>query len=161
MLDFAQYLVDPFSRDELPAHFTASALVVDPSGEKVCLLHHKKLGRWLQPGGHFEPIDDGDPLRAALREAHEETALEVRLPNPEAPFPLDLDIHPIPGRPNKPAHEHLDLRYLFLAAGETARFDPEESLGLRFVPWKEALALAGDPALSRLLTKGRSALKSP
>ena len=76
MLAYAETLGDPFSRDQLPAHFTASAVIVDPPGELVCMIHHKKLKRWLQPGGHFEPSDGGDAALAALREAREETSLE-------------------------------------------------------------------------------------
>jgi 8-oxo-dGTP pyrophosphatase MutT (NUDIX family) len=160
MLDYARTLRDPFSRSELPAHFTASALVVDPRGERVCMIHHKKLERWLQPGGHFETDDGGDAAAAALREAREETSLEVRLSNPDG-VPIDLDIHVIPGRPEMPTHEHLDVRFLLHATDVSARFDPAESLGIRFMPWEDALTVAGDSALIRLLSKAQSALKNP
>lgn len=160
MLTYARTLTEPFSRNELPAHFTASALIVDPRGESVCMIHHKKLARWLQPGGHFEPADGGDAALAALREAREETSLEVSLVDPDR-SPLDLDIHVIPGRPEMPAHEHLDLRFLVRAADSAARFDPAESLGIRFMPWEEALGAASDPALVRLLKKGQAALNAP
>lgn len=159
MLEFARTLSDPFSRAELPAHFTASALIVDPAGARVCMIHHKKLGRWLQPGGHFEALDGGDAASAALREVREETSLDVCLANADR-TPIDLDIHVIPARPDMPAHEHLDVRFLLLAADVTARFDPAESLGIRFMPWEEALEVAGDPALVRLLKKGQNALKT-
>jgi 8-oxo-dGTP pyrophosphatase MutT (NUDIX family) len=159
MLTYARTLTDPFSRDEIPAHFTASALIVDPLGERVCMIHHKKLARWLQPGGHFEPADDGDAALAALREAREETSLDVSLVDPDR-SPLDLDIHLIPGRAETPAHEHLDIRFLVRAADSTARFDPAESLGIRFMPWEDALGVAGDPALVRMLKKGQAAVKT-
>jgi 8-oxo-dGTP pyrophosphatase MutT (NUDIX family) len=159
MLEYARTLHDPFSRDELPAHFTASAVVVDPRGERVCMIHHKKLGRWLQPGGHFEPSDGGDAALAALREAREETSLDVALENASGGA-LDLDIHAIPARPETPAHEHLDLRFLVRAADVSARFDPAESLGIRFMPWEEALVQASDGALVRLLKKARNAAKN-
>ncbi len=124
------------------------------------MIHHKKLGRWLQPGGHFEARDSGDAASAALREAREETSLDVCLANTER-APIDLDIHVIPARPDMPAHEHLDVRFLLRAADVTARFDPAESLGIRFMAWEEALEVAGDAALVRLLKKGQNALKTP
>ncbi len=77
---------------------------------------HAKLGRLLQPGGHVEPTDVSLEA-AALREAIEETALELEL-HPTAPRPFDLDIHQIPERPGEPAHFHLDVRYLFIGRGE-------------------------------------------
>ncbi len=57
-------------RETLPGHVTASAWIVDPARTQVLLLHHGKLNRWLQPGGHWE--EDPDLLSAALREAREE-----------------------------------------------------------------------------------------
>ncbi|HEX4527141.1 MAG TPA: NUDIX domain-containing protein, partial [Gaiellaceae bacterium] len=116
MLRLSQELAEPLSRDEPTAHFTASAYVIDETGVRACLVAHAKLGRLLQPGGHLEP-DDASLEAAALREAHEETALEVEL-HPTAPRPFDLDVHEIPGRPGEPAHFHLDVRYLLIGRGE-------------------------------------------
>ena len=72
---------------------------VDEAGERTCLVEHAKLGRLLQPGGHIE-ADDVSLEAAALREAREETALELEL-HPTAPRPFDLDIHEIPERPGR------------------------------------------------------------
>jgi 8-oxo-dGTP pyrophosphatase MutT (NUDIX family) len=146
----AAELEDPFSREQLPAHFTASAVVVDADGARVCLVHHKKLERWLQPGGHVEP---GELMaQAALREAREETNLGVAL-HPRFSAPLDVDVHAIPARVGAPGHDHLDVRYLVLAESGAARHDPNESLALRWFGWDEAAALASDAALVRLLGK--------
>src|SRR5690606_38233131 len=57
--EFARLLddpADPFVRGRLAGHFTASAWLVDRSGRRALLTHHRKLGAWLQPGGHA----DGD-----------------------------------------------------------------------------------------------------
>src|SRR5947209_8110553 len=116
MLRLADELEQPTSRAQSRAHFTASALVVDPSHERVCLVAHAKLGRLLQPGGHVEPTDLTLEA-AALREAREETQLELEL-HPTAPRPFDLDIHEIPERPGEPAHFHLHVRYLVVGRGE-------------------------------------------
>ncbi|HEY7398759.1 MAG TPA: NUDIX domain-containing protein [Gaiellaceae bacterium] len=119
MLRLAAELEQPFSRMQLRAHFTASAFVVDAVVERACLVEHAKLGRLLQPGGHVEPLD-ACLEDAALREAREETGLELEL-HPTAPRPFDLDIHAIPATPDEPAHFHLDVRYLVVGRGEPAR----------------------------------------
>lgn len=115
---------DPFSRATLPAHVTASAVVVGPDG-RLLLHRHRRLERWLQPGGHVE--DGEDPAVAALRETVEETGLVATHPG-HGPVLLHVDEHPGPDR-----HVHLDLRYLLHAdpsrtsgAGEDAgRGGPE------------------------------------
>lgn len=95
-----------------PGHFTASGIVVSPDGGSVLLVAHRRLGRWLQPGGHLE---DGDrtPRQAASREVAEETGV-VDL-SPVGPALLGVDNHPIPARDPEPAHRHLDLRFGFVA----------------------------------------------
>jgi 8-oxo-dGTP pyrophosphatase MutT (NUDIX family) len=147
MLRLAQELADPLSRNERSAHFTASAFVVDEAGERTCLVRHVKLDRLLQPGGHVEPSDISLEA-AALREAHEETALAVAL-HPTAPRPFDLDIHQIPERPGEAAHFHLDVRYLVVGRG-----DPCE--GAAWYP----IGKSGDESVSRLAEKALS-LGSP
>ena len=147
MLRLAHELADPLSRDEPSAHFTASAFVVDETGTRTCLVRHMKLERLLQPGGHIEPSDLSLEA-AALREAHEETALEVEL-HPFAPRPFDVDIHQIPARPGEPAHFHLDVRYLVVGRG-----DPCD--GAAWYPVGDA----GDESVARLAAKALS-LGSP
>ncbi len=157
MRQFAQALPEPFSRSQETAHFTGSAVVVDPGGARVCLVHHAKLGRWLQPGGHADPGDDGDMSETALREAREETGLRVSL-HPGAPRPLDVDVHVIPARKSEPEHRHLDVRYLVVAENpEALAHDPDESLGARWLSWEEASSGTDEPALRRLLEKARQA----
>jgi 8-oxo-dGTP pyrophosphatase MutT (NUDIX family) len=108
---------DPFSRDHFtPGHFTASSFVLSPDRGNVLLIFHSKLQLWLQPGGHFEPSDSGVP-EAARREVAEETGVEqMALGLPEGGL-LDVDIHRIPAHPRRgePAHEHFDVRFLFVA----------------------------------------------
>ena len=91
-----------------PGHITGSAWLVDSKGQRLLLTHHRKLGMWLQLGGH----SDGDPDTAgvALREAREESGLTVALAPDEAIF--DIDIHEIPARKSDPAHLHFDVRYV-------------------------------------------------
>jgi 8-oxo-dGTP pyrophosphatase MutT (NUDIX family) len=124
---------DPFSRGHFaPGHFTASAFVSSADGGSVLLVHHAKLGLWVQPGGHFEP-DDADLLSAARREVAEETGLtELLLPDGGAL--LDVDIHDIPALRGEPPHQHLDLRvHLRCAPGTDLR--AIAGAGVRAVRW--------------------------
>lgn len=138
-------LYRPFDREADPTHVTGSAIVTGPAG---VLLHlHKKLGMWLQPGGHLEPGET--PWAAARREAEEETGLAFE-PWPAAPPLAHLDVHPGGG-----GHTHLDLRYLLAVTGDdTPRPPAGESPDVRWFAWDEAIALA-DPGLAGFLRAAR------
>jgi 8-oxo-dGTP pyrophosphatase MutT (NUDIX family) len=160
MRAFAAELARPFSRQQERAHFTGSAVVVDAAGERVVLVHHGKLKRWLQPGGHAEEADAGSVEATALREAREETGCRVRL-HERAPRPLDVDVHTIPARKGEPEHLHLDVRYLVVAEDpEAMAYDPEESFGAQWLTWDEALARADEAPLRRMLEKARAAARA-
>ena len=142
--------MDPQSRPL--EHFTASALVLDSSGERALLLFHKKLQRWLQPGGHVEAFD-ASFLAAALREGLEETGLPALEAVLERLF--DVDSHPIPARENEPAHTHHDMRFLMRlpdSVDEAQATISAESLGLKWEPLAELAALS-DPSISRMARK--------
>jgi len=155
MRSFVQTLADPFSRHQPTAHFTASALVLDQANHRIALIHHAKLRRWLQPGGHAEPQDNGLMHLTALREAQEETGCEVSLYR-DSPNPIDVDVHLIPARGDEEAHWHLDLRFVVVAQNpEAMSFDPSESLGARWVSFEEALSIIDEAPLRRLIQKGQ------
>lgn len=108
-IDFVNHHEDVFDRHLLPAHVTGSAWVVSPDREQVLLLHHRKHGRWFQPGGHAD--GDADILRVALRECAEETGLDfeqIQLIDSQI---FDVDIHTIPATGDMPQHEHIDIRF--------------------------------------------------
>ena len=107
---------DPFVRERLAGHFTASSWLVSRDGARTLLTHHRKLGLWLQPGGHAD--GDRDLARVALREAQEETGLPGLALEPPV---FDLDRHWIPEHKGVPAHWHYDVRYV-VRAGEDERF---------------------------------------
>jgi 8-oxo-dGTP pyrophosphatase MutT (NUDIX family) len=144
---------DLFARDRWDGHLTGSAFVLDAAGEHLLLLFHRKLERWLQPGGHGEP-GEVDPLVVARREAEEESGIVGLALHPRAPAPFDLDVHAIPARPGEPAHEHLDIRYLFVApVGAEPRIDRAEARGFKWVPLTEAAREGGDASVVRAARK--------
>lgn len=138
-------LADPFDEHAGPVHVTGSAIVVGPRG--VVLLRHRRLGIWLQPGGHIDP--DETPWDAARREAHEETGLDVAFAEWDddgAPPLVHVDVHP-GGR----GHTHLDLRYVL--DGGSADPDPPagESQEIGWFAWPAAIERANDERLQALL----------
>ena len=137
--------------DELadPTHVTASGIVVGPRGTVLHL--HKRLGIWMQPGGH---IDAGEtPPTAARRESTEELGLAVEHPE-SGPLLLHLDVHAA-----ALGHTHLDLRYLLIGRDDDPHPPPEESPDARWYSWDEALAMA-DPALVEALPLARFAYEA-
>ena len=132
-------LADPFDRNADPVHITGSAIVSGPRGT---VLHwHKRLGGWMQPGGH---VDAGEtPWDAALRETAEETGLPVRLPGgPPALF--HLDAHPAG------EHVHLDLRYLVLSPDAEPGPRPGESQEVRWYSLAAAIDVADEALVDGL-----------
>ena len=139
---------DPFTRDRLGGHFTASSWLVDASGRRVLLTHHRKLDRWLQLGGHAD--GDRDLARVALREAEEESGL-VGLRVEPAIF--DLDRHWIPERGNVPGHWHYDVRYVVRAGANEEYVVSDESHDLA---WREIAGIAdagADESMRRMAAK--------
>jgi 8-oxo-dGTP pyrophosphatase MutT (NUDIX family) len=126
----------PLDRDADPTHVTGSGVVVGARG--VLLLLHRRLGIWVQPGGHLEAGES--PWDAARRETEEETGLSVRLVG-AVPVPrlLHVDVH------TAGPHVHLDLRYLLAVEGDDQPRPPaNESQDVRWMGWPEAVAIADD-----------------
>ena len=129
---------EAFRRERLAGHFTASAWVVAADGARTLLTHHRKLGLWLQPGGHAD--GDTELPRAALKEAEEETGLPgLRIESGV----FDLDRHWIPEHKGVPAHWHYDVRYVVRAGADEAFVVSEESHALA---WRDIAELAQEEA---------------
>lgn len=153
VLDFLDGHPDALDRSCEPGHLTASALVVDPADGRFVILHHRKLGRWLQPGGHAD--GDDDLAAVALREAQEETGLAglvVRTPA------VDLDVHEV-RPPGERPHLHLDLRFVVEAPPGSAALGPppgnHESHEVRWVDIEDLDGLDVDDSLRRLVLRRR------
>jgi 8-oxo-dGTP pyrophosphatase MutT (NUDIX family) len=127
--------------------------VVSHDRAKFLLTHHRKLGRWLQLGGHSD--GDPDPAQVALREAREESGIAglALVPIDGRVQPLDLDAHEIPARGDEPAHVHYDVRFLVVAPPDAVVAVSEESLALRWFPAACPLDVAHDASVARLLVK--------
>lgn len=109
-IDFVERHKYFWRRSNLPGHLTGSAWILSADRTLMLLLHHAKLDRWLQPGGHADETDNS-LADTARREAMEECGLtDLHLLSPDI---FDLDIHKIPARGNESAHLHYDLRFLF------------------------------------------------
>lgn len=145
-------LPDPLNQHADPTHVTASAIVVGPRG--TVLHRHKRLGLWLQPGGH---IDAGEtPAQAVLREVREETGLLVSHP-PDGPALFHVDVHPAS------EHVHLDLRFVVSGDDRDPVPGADESPDARWFQWGEALDIADDALVGalRVLAPGREQSPPP
>ena len=142
-------LARPCDEDADPTHVTASGIVV---GRRGTVLHlHKRLGIWMQPGGH---IDAGEtPVTAARREATEELGLVVEHPA-GGPQLIHIDVHEA-----ALGHTHLDLRYFLLGSDADPDPPPGESPDARWCGWDEAMAMA-DAALVDALPLARAAYEA-
>lgn len=131
-------------------HVTGSSWILDESGENVVLVFHGKLCKWVQPGGHCE--DESDVLNVAMREAREETGLDVRADETAI---FDVDAHEIPEYWNTPAHVHYDVRFLLRASVRQTPVVSDESGAVKWVSLDEADRLSGEDSIARMIDKTR------
>jgi 8-oxo-dGTP pyrophosphatase MutT (NUDIX family) len=146
---------DPFTRARTD-HVTGSAVVARPAGEAFLFVYHRRLDRWLQPGGHVE-ADDATVFETARREALEETGVSA-FEEPIGSRILDVDVHPIPASADRPAHVHFDLRHLLTTTAERVAVQSSEVRAARWFTFEEALDAGADWSLARALRKARAAL---
>lgn len=147
--EFLSETKKPFDRANYdPGHITTAGFVVNKERTHCVLMHHKKLDKWIQPGGH---VDDYTllPEDNALKEVIEETGLtSVKKLN---------EIHTIsvfvyPENKNEPEHMHYSLCYLFEADLAEKPIQNEESNGVRWFTLKDAYEL-GDDAVKRMIER--------
>lgn len=153
--EFVRAHQDCFERTCLPGHITGSAWIASPDRDRFLLTHHRKLGRWLQLGGHA----DGDPdvAAVALREAREESGMErfQVVPIGGRTLALDVDVHAIPARGSEPEHFHYDVRFLLVAEPGQELVMSDESNDLRWFTHDELVAETDEDNLLRMATRAR------
>ena len=151
-----------WQRSTLVGHVTASAWVLNQEKNQALFLHHSKLNRWLQPGGHLDDTDFS-PAYGALREALEETGItNLAFDKLLGDNIFDVDIHPIPTRDTVPAHLHYDVRYLVVLPNEapsTAVSISAESLGFRWISL-EVVEKQFETSLARMAQKTLQIMKN-
>jgi 8-oxo-dGTP pyrophosphatase MutT (NUDIX family) len=145
---------NPFARDLAGAppeigHVTGSAWIVNREYSQTVLLFHKKLGKWVQPGGHCD--GEADVLNVAMREAAEETGVQST-PSLSGNI-FDIDVHEIPEYWNTPAHLHFDVRFLLIADDTQIPVCSDESKEVRWVSLEDALQLSGEESVARMVRK--------
>ena len=131
-------------------HFTASAwILTDSKPQKILLLYHKKLGKWVQPGGHIEQFEN--PIQTVIREVKEETGIDISFLFEQMdvidndgtflPSPAFLTEFRIPEYNNDPEHFHLDIQYVIKVPQQSLTFRKKESHGIGWFTKDEALSL--------------------
>jgi len=134
-----------------PGHITGSAWILADTGQ-VAMIYHRRLQRWLQPGGHTEP-GEFDGISTALREVSEELGLVIA---PSQASLFDLDLHRIPETASQPSHLHFDIRYLCRTELQNLSSDSDAASAQWFsVTELETMGL--DESMRRMLEKGKQA----
>jgi 8-oxo-dGTP pyrophosphatase MutT (NUDIX family) len=154
LIAFVERRPDCFQRELLEGHVTGSAWILDHERRRCLLTHHKKLGLWLQCGGHA----DGDPdvLQVALREAREESGIEGIEPLSTEIF--DVDVHRIPAKGPEPEHFHYDVRFAVIAPRGATFVVSDESHALAWVEREEIERYHNDASVRRMADKWQIAL---
>ncbi len=146
---FVQDHAECFARTLAMGHVTGSAWILDQRHEKTLLTHHRKLNKWLQPGGHA----DGDHMvsRVAMREAREETGLkELYLVSDDI---FDIDIHLIPARQDEAEHYHYDCRFLIRCGSDETFSVSDESHDLAWISLAEIRNVTNEESILRMVDK--------
>ena len=131
--------------------FTATVYIIDR--DRVLLIQHRKLCKWLPPGGHIDPNET--PPEAARRDAQEETGLEIEFVKQENVWidrwnaksferPYMCLLEEIPAHNTQPAHQHIDMIYLARPVNCEILENTKETLGIRWFTIDELEELEPD-----------------
>ena len=131
--------------------FTATVYILE--NDRVLLIYHKKLNKWLPPGGHID--ENETPPEAALREAFEETGLHIELNKQENIWvdrwnaksierPYMCMLQEIPEHKGIPAHQHIDMVFTGRPIKGELTENPDETSGIHWFSWDEVEALESD-----------------
>ena len=119
------------TRDQL----SGSAWIFNPTNGKILLTHHKKMNKWVQPGGHAEKTEIDQLHKAALREATEETGIQTLTLYNKDLFHLSIFLN------NNAAEPYYLHDFCFLFVTEETQYQPSnEANDLRWVSTAAILA---------------------
>ncbi|SVA72308.1 uncharacterized protein METZ01_LOCUS125162 [marine metagenome] len=150
ILSFLQADKNPFSRKNFHGHFTGSAWIVNPDKSKILMTHHRKIGKWLQLGGHAD--DEKDLLKVSQREAKEESGLNNFVILSKEIF--DMDIHEIPSIGAEPRHLHYDIRFLLEADPDKESITvSDESYDVAWIELDKIQQLNSEESIMRMVKK--------
>jgi 8-oxo-dGTP pyrophosphatase MutT (NUDIX family) len=149
MLAFVAAYPDCFERSLAIGHVTASAWIINQDNSRALLMHHAKLGRWVQLGGHCD--GESDVLAVALKEAQEESGIMHIVPVSTAIF--DIDIHTIPANAREAEHDHYDVRFLLQVRSNEAVIQNNESKELRWISRRSTDLPTNSDSVVRMFTK--------
>lgn len=132
-LNFVRKHENCFERSLEVGHLTASSLLLNEDGSACLFTLHKKLGKWLQLGGHAD--GESNLLKVSIKEAQEESGILDILPISEEIF--DLDIHIFPKTPQVKQHIHYDVRYLLKVLKNAPFVVSDESIDLKWISLRD------------------------
>ncbi len=146
---------DAFQRTHLPGHITGSAWILNEAKDQTLLVHHAKLNKWVQPGGHAD--GDENILAVAVREAQEETGI-IHFNVHSTLF--DIDVHTIPARTDFPQHQHYDVRFVLEAIPNQTIVVSDESHDVKWIPLQDLEQFTKERSVLRMRDKMRLPLGS-
>ncbi len=142
------------TRENEVAHMTSSGLVLNPSLDKILMIHHNIYNTWAWTGGHCD--GEVDLLKTALKEAKEETGVTgLKALSHEM---ASLDILPVYGHIKRgtyvSAHLHLNASYVLIASeDEKLIVNEEETSGVKWIPVDELESYSNEPYLINVYRK--------
>lgn len=150
MLSFIEHDTNHFSRTNHHGHFTGSAWIINPDKSKILMTHHKKIGKWLQLGGHAD--GESDLLKVSQREAIEESGINNFVTISNEIF--DMDIHEIPPIGSDPKHLHYDIRFLLQAdPDKESLIISNESHDVAWIPLDKIADYNSEQSIMRMVDK--------
>ena len=149
MIVFINKYDNCFERSLDIGHITASAWILSKDRTKALLMHHTKLNKWFQLGGHCD--GNSNVLEVAIKEAQEESGIINIEPISQSIF--DIDIHPIPENKKEKAHYHYDVRFLLQVTSDEKTNQNRESKELRWISQNKADLPTDNPSILRMFNK--------
>ena len=149
IIAFVQDNENCFERELETGHITSSSWLLNKDASHAMLLHHKKLDKWFQPGGHAD--GDSNILAVAIKEAQEESGIQSIEHVSEEIF--DVDVHLIPANSKDKEHFHYDIRFLLQVKSDEELQVSEESRELRWISKNKEDLLTDEPSVTRMFYK--------